>query len=62
MTFGQKLAVVLALFGGMTATPAASQSEGQVELVVLGNVQDGGSPHIWMRPAMLSQFVLEAKV
>ena len=46
MTFGQKFAVVLALFGGMTATPATSQSEGQVELVVLGNVQDGGSPHI----------------
>ncbi|MGB1576947.1 MAG: MBL fold metallo-hydrolase [Flavobacteriales bacterium] len=46
MTTGIKRTLVLALCWGMVGIPAVSQTGSQVELVVLGNVQDGGSPHI----------------
>ena len=46
MTSVQKMRLILVFFGGIIGTQVVSQTEGQVDLIVLGNVQDGGSPHI----------------
>ena len=58
MTFGRKVTWILALLWCVMWTPAMAQTKSEVELVVLGNVQDGGSPHIGcVRPCCRNLFL-----